>query len=405
MTVTMMDVFGIASLNIFVFLHTLHYKASEMTRDLRIMGLSALTWGIGEGMFIYFLPIYLQNLGADPLQIGIILGLGALVMTIVQIPAGIFADTTGTKNIMLAAGLFGMIAVGTMLIANNLIVFALGICLYFFSGLMMTPMASYISAIKSDWPFTRSLATNSALYSTGVIIGPVLSGQVADAFGLRTIFAVALIFITISTLILIFASSQPIKPSRGGGRYKNLIRNRKVRKFVIAISFSLFAMYISWPLTPIFLQDIRTVSVSTIGLLGSINAVGIVVLSLSLGRLKPRWGMPLSQFLVGISVVLLWTAVGTHWYAIGFFLAAGYRITRIMVTGHIQSLVDTSETGFAYGIVETIGAGIMLIASPLAGYLYSIKPDLPFPISLALIGITFVPISIFVANPKGSKSK
>ena len=124
-----------------------------MTRDLRIMGLSALTWGIGEGMFIFFLPIYLQELGADPLQIGGILGLGALVMTVIQIPAGIFADTKGAKNIMLVAGLFGVIAVGTMLMATNLIVFALGICLYFFSGLMMTPMARYISAIKSNWTF------------------------------------------------------------------------------------------------------------------------------------------------------------------------------------------------------------------------------------------------------------
>jgi MFS family permease len=369
------------------------------------MGLSALTWGIGEGMFIFFLPIYLKELGADPLQIGGILGLGALVMTVVQIPAGIFADTKGAKVIMLLGGLVAVIALGAMFIATNLIVFALGICLYFFSGLMMTPMARYISAIKSNWTFTRSLATNSAFYSTGLIIGPSLSGQVADAFGLRMIFAVALIFIIISTVTIIFASPQPVLPSRGGGRYQNLLKNHKVRKFVFVVSLSVFAMYLSWPLTPIFLQDIRTVSISTIGLLGSINAVGIVVLSLSLGRIKARWGMPLSQFLVGISVVLLWTAVGTHWYAIGFFLAAGYRITRIMVTGHIETLVHASESGFAYGIAETISAGIMLIASPLAGYLYSIKPDLPFSVSLVLIVITLVPISIVVAESQVPASK
>jgi hypothetical protein len=219
------------------------------------------------------------------------------------------------------------------------------------------------------------------------------------------IFAVALIFIIISTVTIIFASPQPVLPSRGGGRYQNLLKNHKVRKFIFVVSLSVFAMYLSWPLTPIFLQDIRTVSISTIGLLGSINAVGIVVLSLSLGRIKARWGMPLSQFLVGISVVLLWTAVGTHWYAIGFFLAAGYRITRIMVTGHIETLVHASESGFAYGIAETISAGIMLIASPLAGYLYSIKPDLPFSVSLVLIVITLVPISIVVAESQVPASK
>jgi MFS family permease len=219
------------------------------------------------------------------------------------------------------------------------------------------------------------------------------------------IFIVALIFIIISTVILIFASPQPVQPSRCGGRYQNLIKNQKVRKFLIVISLSLFAMYISWPLTPIFLQDMRAISISTIGFLGSINAVGIVVLSLSLGRLKTRWGILLSQTLVSISVILLWIAVGTHWYAIGFFLAAGYRITRIMVIGHIETLVHASESGLAYGIAETIGAGIILLASPVAGYLYGIKPDLPFSVSLVLIGITFVPISIVVAESQLPTSK
>lgn len=376
-----------------------------MTRDLRILGLSALTWGIGEGMFIYFLPIYLQELGADPLQIGGILGLGALVMTVVQIPAGILADTLGTKMVMLAGWLFAVIAAGVMFIASNLIVFALGICIYYFAGLMFAPMASYISAIKSDWTLTRSLATNSALFSTGLIIGPIFSGQVADVHGLRMIFGAAFIMFILSTMIFIFLSPQPIQPSRGGRRYQNLIRNHKVRKFVLVVSLSLFAMYLSWPLTPLFLQDIRAVSISTMGILGSINAVGVVVLSLSLGRLKPRRGMLLSQFLVGISVILLWIAVGPHWYAIGFFLAAGYRIVRVMVIGHIETLVHTSESGLAYGIAETIGAGILLIASPIAGYLYSIKPDLPFSISLVLIGITFVPISIVVAESQVPASK
>ena len=376
-----------------------------MTRDLRILGLSALTWGIGEGMFIYFLPIYLQELGADPLQIGVILGLGALVMTVVQIPAGILADTFGTKKVMLAGWLLAVIAAGIMFMASNLIVFALGICIYFFAGLMFAPLASYISAIKSDWTLTRSLATNSAFFSIGLIIGPVLSGQVADALGLRMIFGAAFIMFIISAMILIFVNPQPVQPSRGRGRYQNLIKNHKVRKFVLVMSLSLFAMYISWPLTPIFLQDIRAVSISTIGLLGSINAVGFVVLSLSLGRLQTRWGILLSQSLVGISVILLWIAVGTHWYAIGFFLAAGYRIVRVMVTGHIETLVHASESGLAYGIAETIGAGTLLIASPIAGYLYGIKPTLPFSISLVLIVITLVPISIVVSESQVPASK
>jgi len=36
--------------------------------------------GIGEGMFIYFLPIYLQQLGADTMTIAGVFGLFGLTM-------------------------------------------------------------------------------------------------------------------------------------------------------------------------------------------------------------------------------------------------------------------------------------------------------------------------------------
>lgn len=41
-----------------------------MSRDLLLVAFSLFIWGIGEGMFTYFQPIYLQQWGADPLQLG-----------------------------------------------------------------------------------------------------------------------------------------------------------------------------------------------------------------------------------------------------------------------------------------------------------------------------------------------
>ena len=42
-----------------------------MSADLILVAFSLFTWGIGEGMFFYFQPIYLQELGADPERIRI----------------------------------------------------------------------------------------------------------------------------------------------------------------------------------------------------------------------------------------------------------------------------------------------------------------------------------------------
>ena len=41
-----------------------------MTKDLILVAVSLFTWGLGEGIFIYFQPLYLQKLGASPVAIG-----------------------------------------------------------------------------------------------------------------------------------------------------------------------------------------------------------------------------------------------------------------------------------------------------------------------------------------------
>jgi len=45
-----------------------------MNRNLLLVAISLFAWGAGEGLFIYFQPLYLQQLGADPLLTGAVFG-------------------------------------------------------------------------------------------------------------------------------------------------------------------------------------------------------------------------------------------------------------------------------------------------------------------------------------------
>lgn len=57
-----------------------------ISRDLILIAIALMTWGIGEGMFYFFQPLYLQQLGADPVMIGGILGLTGFVLTLTHLP-------------------------------------------------------------------------------------------------------------------------------------------------------------------------------------------------------------------------------------------------------------------------------------------------------------------------------
>ena len=148
-----------------------------MTRDFRLVGFALLFWGIGEGLFIYFQTLYLEQLGANPVQIGSYLGLAAVVMAITHIPAGILTDHLGPKRIMTAGWLSGLLAALVMYMAPTLSVFVVGMLLYYFVALVMAPLNSYLTTVRGEWSVTRALTTSGAIFSTGSIVGSVLGGD------------------------------------------------------------------------------------------------------------------------------------------------------------------------------------------------------------------------------------
>ncbi len=356
-----------------------------MTRDLRLVMLSLFIWGIGEGMFLYFQPLYLQQLGADPVQIGAILGAASLAMTVAHIPAGALADQVGRKQLMMASWSLGLVATWMMFLARSLPLFVVGLLAYWTTSFVMSPMASYVTAARGSWTVGRALTTVSAGFNLGATLGPLIGGQIAELLGLRAVYGAAAVLFIVSTVSVLAIRPQPLEPHDGGPRYRALLGRPRFLGFLGLAAAVVFGLFLSWPLTPNFLQQARGTTVAQIGVFGAFNALGVVILNLTLGRLAPRPAYILSQGLVGLSVVLLWRGTGVPWFALGYFLAGGVRTARSMVTAMVETLVERSEMGLAYGLAETAQGAAMVLAAPLAGVLYQQRPELPFPVALGLI--------------------
>ncbi len=356
-----------------------------MTRDLRLIALSLLIWGVGEGMFIFFQPVYLRELGADPVQIGGILGLAALGMLISHIPAGALADHVGRKSLMVVSWILGMVASGMMALARGLPLFVAGLVLYSFTVFVMSPMSSYITQARGTWSPARALTTVTAGFSAGAILGPVIGGQLGEQFGLRSVYALSTGIFVLSTLLIVFIRPQPIDPAHDGHRYRALLGNRRLAGFLGLVFIVNFAMYLPWPLTPNFLQEVHAVSVSQIGFLGAFTGLGVVLFNLALGHLPAKRGLLIGQALVAGAALALWRGQGFGWYAAGYFLFAGYRTARSLITATIHGLVSPAELGLAFGTNETVAAAGLMAAAPVAGLLFARQAALPFPVGVGLI--------------------
>lgn len=361
-----------------------------MTRDLRLVAAALFCWGIGESLFFYIQPLYLQQLGADPVQIGLILGMAAAVLAITHIPAGALADRIGTRRLMVAGWVTGVLAAGIMFAAHTLPVFVIGLLAYSFTGFVLAPMNRYVSSVRGTWNTARAISTVSALFNLGGILGAPLGGLIGHQWGLRSIYAVSILMFLISTWIVIRTNHQPVQLGHDERRFRHLLKNGALNRFLGLVFLAFFGMYLSWPLTPNYLQNVRNVPIRAIGFFGSFNSIGMVLLNLLLGRLAPRVGLLLAQATVMISALFLWLGTGLPWFALGYFLAGGFRASRALVIGYVEGIVHPSQLGVSYGLVETI-SGLVQVSAPLfAGPLYQTIPALPFPISLSIIGISLI---------------
>src|SRR4030067_2433286 len=121
-----------------------------MNRSLLLIAVAMFAWGMGEGLFFYFQPIYLQQLGANPLQIGAILGVFGLAMTLSHIPAGYLADRLGRKPLLVAAWMIGILSTWFMALEDTLPIFVIGLAIYGATMVGMSPLDSYVTAARGD---------------------------------------------------------------------------------------------------------------------------------------------------------------------------------------------------------------------------------------------------------------
>lgn len=366
-----------------------------MNPALLLLGGALFTWGMGEGMFFYFQPLYLAELGADPLQIGAILGIAGVAMTVVHIPAGYLADKVGRRPLMRAAWAMGLLSCALMAAANTLPIFVVGLILYSFTAFVMSPLNSYVTAARGKWTVERAITLVSATFSLGMIIGPLLGGWLGDHYGLRSLYYGALGVFLISMIFILSLPPQPVDASVTKLSSRNLLKNKRYLSFLGVIFVVMFALYLPQPLTQNFLQEIRGLTLGQIGMLGSLGAVGNVILNLILGQTRARLGFLIGQLFTALFAFLIWRGTGMGVFGLAYFLLGGYRAARSLATAHVSSLVHEAQMGLAFGLLETISALSLILAPPLAGYLYVSDPASPYPFSLLLIFFGIILTLIF----------
>ena len=373
-----------------------------MSRDLKLVTLALFLWGSGEGLFLYILPLYMEQLGATAQAVGAVLGLAAFLTACSFIPGGLLADRFDAKKVMIWGWAIGAVAALGMGLAPTWSWFVPWILLYNVSAYCIPAINTYIAEASGDTPLEHTITVTFAGYAAGSIVSPFIGGRLSAALGTAPLFIIAAIIFAVSFLVALSASSHAphlnYAKSRDHSLRQQLARLRPLTPTYAQLFFVFFTVIIGMVLPAMYLGTLNWNISDVNSLGGTANAIGALILSLVLGRVaarRRRRGLLLSQLLVFTSMILFAFSVPSLRFlpVAAYFLLGAVPTLRELSNAQLAGQVEHDMRGTVLGMNETIFALARSLAAPLAGALFALNPRGPFIAAIALIPIGMVLIA------------
>jgi len=367
-----------------------------LNRSLLFVALALLLWGFGEGMFFNFVPIYLdRQFLLSKVEIGWVLGAFGFSMAITHIPAGRLSDRIGRRPLLILAWILGLVSTLIMGFAFVLSLFLIGLFGYGLTAFVASPLSSYVTAARGQWPVGTVLSLTTATFGMGMVLGPITGGWIGDNYGMRMSFFIAAIMFALSNIFILLIERQPIDYHDPEAPPQNLMSNQRFVVLMGVLAFAIFSMYLSQPLTPNFLEGVRHLSLSETGIIFTAGALGNSLMAILFSRVNPRRGFLVAQALVILFALFIWKGASLPVFMFGYFLLGGFRAGRPMVMAQARELVHDSQMGVTYGIMETIGSAIFVLTPPLAGILFDYDPITVSTLPIGLIAVSILITYLF----------
>ena len=369
-----------------------------LDRNHRLLMVALFIWALGEGLWYSNLrQLYLVELGAGEVQVGLALAIEAIARGSLPIPAGYLSDRFDRRTIMLASWFLGVVGVIAVALARSWQLAVPGLVIYAMSAFAAPSLSAFALESIEDHSvpgiFDRVLTALFAAYPAGLIISPAVGGLLADAFSIRTCLWISAGLFVLSTGVALL--TRPTSPQAGAIEHSNggpLWRNRQFVTLCIYFLLAFMVLYVGYQLLPNFLQEVRGFSYATIGLMFSLASVGTVVVNLAVGRMSPRWGFVAALAICWLALLGVWRIPSADWAAPAFVALGAFYTVKTLSTAAVARVVAPRNQGLAFGLMETIFSLALAGAAASAGRLYGLTSGhaLPFEASLAIVPLMLV---------------
>jgi MFS family permease len=341
---------------------------------------------LGGEMYGMLLPLYLKELNASVVQIGLFFTISQIVPLAVQILGGWVSDSLGRlRSVAIGSVAGNLVFVGFILAPTWQWVMSGMIFSAITRALIGPSFNAYISEQSSENKRARVFGITDTLFMVISVIGPPLGGYLVDNYSFRIMLVVAWVFYIGATIIRVGMArtaargkeANPQKLSMGnlrtnlGAMFGLLLSGGVVTWVLITDGVRDIAFSLSNNLFPVYLEEIGGMTYQQIGWLGSVFGISMMLVTMAAGWLADKKGERVGiviGFLLEFVAMFAFMKVSGFWgYALVwaiFGLAAG--MMSPAYNSLISKAVPEKLRGTAFGLFGT-SLGLVSLPAPAIG--------------------------------------
>lgn len=372
-------------------------------RDVWLICLSNVIGAFGEGLYFWVFPIYVGQLQASPVQLGLVFSALYGASALMLLPGGLLADRFDRKKILILAWTPWVFAPLLYSFAQNWVQLIPGAVFWGISMIGVPAVNAYIiTSISDKKNLAFVLSFVWASYSFSYIFAPAIGASLALAIGMRWVLRLAALLCAVATSVFLFIHGQHPRKSelivqpRLSTEEKKLWR--RMLLWSVFLTATTFSVTVARPFVPRFLDKHLGMNEFYVGLFGSISYAGMTLIGIGTGRLGDKGqrsnaiGLCLALYAGSMIPILLIRE--TSVLMLAAFLFSSSLVIGSLVSSYVGTIAPASRRGFWVSIPQTMSLVASVLAPFIGGYLYTQSPYyalvasvIPMPL-LALIAIT-----------------
>jgi len=373
-----------------------------LTPSLRWFMLGMVLANIAGDMALGLMPVYLTNLGAGPVQVGMVFTLSSLVPLALQIFGGALSDSFGRLRTVALGSTIATTGYFIFIFATSWewIVLAMGLELIS-TALVGPTYGAFVAEQSSPEARGRVFGLCNGLFMIVGIVGAPLGGFLAETYGFQTMLIIAFLLYTLATSLRIWMAHRQDFEDTATRTWPNLTQiGTSIRDLLGLLTAGGIVAWIfitdgardigfrlSENLEPIYLQSLGGLSLVQIGALRSLLGLVMMLVTFAAGWLSDRYG---ERLVIASGFILQGLAYAVFIQArsfVAFGLAAtlmglGFGIMSPAYDALITRVIPQTMQGTAFGLFWSSQGVISLPAPWIGGWLWDrFGPRVPFIIT------------------------